>query len=66
MNLIINGEAREMAVDTTVAQVLDLFGLDPAVTLVQLNDEIVERSKFAETGVSEGDRIELVRFVAGG
>lgn len=66
MNLIINGETREMAAGATVAYVLDLFGLDPAVTLVQLNDDIVERSKFVETVVSEGDRIELVRFVAGG
>jgi len=66
MNIVINGETREMAAASTVAHVLDLFGIDPAITLVQLNDDIVERSRFAETTLSAGDRIELVRFVAGG
>lgn len=66
MNVIINGDAREVETGVTVVGLLALFGLAPGIVLVQINDEIVNRTRYAETALAEGDRVELVRFIAGG
>jgi thiamine biosynthesis protein ThiS len=33
---------------------------------VERNREVVPRSRYADTELAEGDRVELVRFVGGG
>ena len=65
MKLTINGENR----DTTAATVLALLeelGLNPAVTVVERNHEIVARAAYGETALAAGDVLELVRIVGGG
>ncbi|MBN2310493.1 MAG: sulfur carrier protein ThiS [Candidatus Hydrogenedentes bacterium] len=66
MNLTINGEQREAADGTTVLGLLESFGLKPEVTVVQRNDDIIDRDRYADTALAEGDCLELIRFVGGG
>lgn len=70
MKITLNGEARDIAPGTTVAQlVLQLSaetGRDPRGIAVERNMEIVPKSEHALTTLSEGDRLELVQFVGGG
>lgn len=66
MNVMVNGERREVAAETTVAGLLEMLGLGAEATVVQLNTGIVDRTRFADTPISEGDALELVRFVGGG
>jgi thiamine biosynthesis protein ThiS len=47
-------------------QLLEHLGLDPRTVVVELNREIVRRPRLGETGVADGDAIELVHFVGGG
>lgn len=66
MQLIVNGEAREV---TEVASVLDLlkaFKLEQKILVVELNKEIIDRSKYDQTALADGDRVEIVHFVGGG
>ena len=65
MRIHVNGEPLETACVTVAALVRDL-GLDVRKVAVERNLEIVPRSLHAETPVTEGDRIEVVRFVGGG
>lgn len=66
MNVVINGEPREIMAGTSIAALLTEFDLKPEATLVQRNDDVVERTRFHDVALEDGDRIELVRMVAGG
>jgi sulfur carrier protein len=66
MNLIINGEPRAFAVPLLLANLVEQLGMKSDRVAVELNREIVPRDKWAETTLSDGDRLEIVHFVGGG
>ncbi len=66
MTLTVNGEIREFAYTVTVQALLEELELTPAATVVERNGDIVERSRYADTTLKNGDTLELVRFVGGG
>ena len=66
MNVTINGERRNLPDGMTVTGLLDELALKPEATVVQRNDDIVDRTDYPGTRLSEGDVLELVRFVGGG
>lgn len=66
MRATINGEERELEAATTVARLLDLIGAPRSGIAVARNDRVVERSKHETEELQDGDRIEIIRAVAGG
>ncbi|AEI39626.1 sulfur carrier protein ThiS [Paenibacillus mucilaginosus] len=66
MNLIVNGESREVEGAATVAELLSVFKLQNKILVVELNREIVDRSRYEDARLNDGDRIEIVHFVGGG
>lgn len=62
----VNGESRELGPNMSMTGLIESLGLLPEATAVQINDEIVPRSAYAETVLRDGDVVELVRFVGGG
>ena len=66
MRLIINGESQKFDQPLTVAELLERIGLDGRKVAVERNFEIVPRSSYANTGLIEGDKIEIVHFIGGG
>jgi thiazole synthase len=66
MQVFINGETRAVAASATVESLLGELGLDRAKVAVERNLEIVPRSTYGETGLTDGDRIEIVHFIGGG
>ena len=66
MRLTINGEARELEEAPDLAALVAGLGLDPRKVAVERNLEIVPRSLYAQTALSDGDRIEIVHFIGGG
>ncbi|WP_372073097.1 sulfur carrier protein ThiS [Tistrella mobilis] len=66
MRLMINGEAREVAGEPTVAGLLGQLGLDARKIAVERNLEIVRRAAFDTTQLADGDRLEIVHFIGGG
>jgi sulfur carrier protein len=61
-----NGKSYEVAHGTTVASFIKERDLDPRFVVVELNGEPLERRRYEEIHLSAGDRLELVRAVAGG
>lgn len=55
-----------MADGVKLADVVALFARRPEVVVAELNGAIVDRKLWADTALSEGDRVELVTFVGGG
>ena len=66
MQLTINGQGRQIADSTTVAELLDELKLGGKPVAVEVNLELVPRQRHAEHRLSEGDRLEIVTLVGGG
>jgi sulfur carrier protein len=65
MQVMVNGKPYEVPERTSVEGFIRLRELDPRLVVVELNGEALERSRY-DTTLAEGDRLELVRAVAGG
>jgi len=66
VQVIANGNPVEVTDSATVADVLEVLGLAGRVVVVERNGEPVDRSLVASQRVESGDRLEVVRAVAGG
>jgi len=67
LRLIVNGVERGWSTDeTTVAQVVRHLSLDGKRIAVELNGEIVPKSRYSATHLRNGDKIEVVAAVGGG
>jgi sulfur carrier protein len=66
MNLTVNGEAHRFEAVGDIAALVAALGLDVRKVAVERNLEIVPRSAYGQTGLSEGDQIEIVHFIGGG
>jgi sulfur carrier protein len=66
MQLTVNGEDRAFQGVADVAALVVALGLDGRKVAVERNLQIVPKSRYAQTSLSEGDRIEIVSFVGGG
>jgi sulfur carrier protein len=66
VNLVVNGEPREVEDGATVENLVAALGIDRRSVAVERNREIVPRSQHATTPLAEGDRVEIVTMVGGG
>lgn len=67
MDLHINGKPRQFEpAQMTVAQLVQLLGLEGKRLAIERNGEIVPRGLFAETLLVSGDQLEIVGAVGGG
>lgn len=66
MALRLNGEERRVPAGLTVQGLLEHLGLDPRLVVVEHNRAIVERARYGDRTLTEGDTVELVHFVGGG
>ncbi len=66
MKAIVNGEPRELAAGTTVAELLAQLGLTRRGIAVAVNDGVVPGSRHAQQQLRDGDRVEIIVAVAGG
>ena len=65
--VVVNGTRRELAeASCTVADLVGTLGLAGKRIAVERNGEIVPRSRFSETKLASGDRLEIVGAVGGG
>jgi sulfur carrier protein len=61
----LNGETRRVAA-RTLAELVAELGLERRMIAIERNLEVVPKSRYAETQLTEGDRIELVHMIGGG
>lgn len=65
MKLQLNGQEREVSA-TQVEELIAELGLPLAAALVEHNGTALLRSEWSVTILREGDRLEIIRMVAGG
>ncbi len=69
MYLVLNGQSREFPQLAPGANLQDLIaelGLKGDRVAIEHNGNIVPRAEWANAGLAEGDRLEVVHFVGGG
>ena len=62
----LNGRERQVAGGQTVRELLASLELTPELVVVERNREILERDRYGDVVVQDGDTLELVHFVGGG
>jgi sulfur carrier protein len=62
----INGEEHDLPDGLTVAQLLVHLQAPERGIAVAKNDRVVRRAMFEQERVNEGDRVEIIKAVAGG
>ena len=62
----VNGHARDVPDSITLAELIRHLALAPERLAIELNRKVVRRADWQETGLKEGDRVEIVHFVGGG
>jgi len=66
MEILVNGEPREVPEALTVAELIERMGLEGRRLAVEVNREIVPRSEHAARRLRPGDRVEIVHAIGGG
>jgi thiamine biosynthesis protein ThiS len=66
MTITLNGESRSVAGVTTIAALVRELNLVPATLLIEHNGLALHREEWNSRALREGDKIELIRVVAGG
>lgn len=66
MNIIVNGQSREVADNCRVDDLIEEMGLSGKRIAVELNKEILPFDRFPDKSLQEGDRVEIVRAIGGG
>jgi len=66
MKIVVNGQEKALAAPATVAALLDELGMAGKRVAVEVNHEIVPRSRHGEFQLNESDRVEVVFAIGGG
>ena len=64
--VVVNGRDQQVAEGETLAGLLQRLGLGARFALVERNGEPVERTRYEEVRLEDGDRLVVARPVAGG
>lgn len=65
MQIILNGTPTEVADTLTMSELIAQLGLSGRLA-VEVNAELVPRSRFAEHRLAPADRVEIIHAVGGG
>jgi sulfur carrier protein len=66
VQITVNGNPRQADEGTSVAALLDALSLDARQVAVEVNLQLVPRSRHAEHRLAPGDEVEVVTLVGGG
>ena len=64
----INGTEKDFSegLPATVAELLELLNIQAATVVAEIDGRIIESKNFCATRLTDGQNIELIRFVPGG
>lgn len=66
VRVLVNGAASTVARGTTVGQLLAQLGVAAARVAVEVNLSVIDRGRYEQQALAEGDHVEIVSFVGGG
>jgi sulfur carrier protein len=66
MQILVNGTPRDVPADYTAAQLVEALGLTGRRVAMEVNRDIVPRSRYAQHAFRDGDHVEVVHAIGGG
>ncbi len=66
MKITLNGNYKDLQGTCTLADLLVQLTLTPGTVVVELNTLIIPPNTYESVFVSDGDQVEIIRFVGGG
>jgi thiazole synthase len=66
IEVVVNGEPLRLPAGSSLPDLVSHLGLAPERVAIERNREIVPRSRWPETVLTNGDSLEIVHFVGGG
>lgn len=66
MEIQVNGETRQVPEGTSISVLLDDLSLTGRRIAVEVNQDIVPRSRHDEHRLNNGDRVEIIHAIGGG
>ena len=66
MQIVCNGEKKDIETDTRLTQFMADLGVEPDTVFVECNGVILKKEDYETFVLPEGAVLELIRFVGGG
>lgn len=66
MNIVINGEARDVSENSTLGNLIDTLNIAKKLVACTINTIVIKRDQYDTTVLHEDDQIELLSFMGGG
>lgn len=66
ITIYLNGKKEEIQEGLSLSRLLEARNIRPEVVTVELNEEIVEKNKYADTLLKADDKLEFVYYMGGG
>ena len=66
MEVMLNGEKREIPEGVTVAQLLQQLQIQPERVAVEVNLTVLKRAQLPSMALKPGDQVEIVQLIGGG
>ncbi|MET0754179.1 MAG: sulfur carrier protein ThiS [Pyrinomonadaceae bacterium] len=66
MNILINGETKEISSELNLSELLKHFSLPSERIAIELNKKVVRKKDWENIKIAEGDKLEVIHFVGGG
>ena len=66
MQILVNGESTDISDAMRMSELIDQLGLGERRLAVEVNQELVPRSRFSEHELKAGDQVEIIHAVGGG
>lgn len=66
MEIVLNSQVTKIDPDTNIEMLLEKFNYQKQYVAVALNFECVQRDKYLQTFLSEGDEVEILSPMQGG
>ena len=66
MQIVLNGESREVADDITLDALIGMLDMPTRRFAIEVNEELIPRSEHAGHTLHADDRIEVVQAIGGG
>ena len=66
ISIKINEQLQQVSTDTNLEQIIEAFSLPAVGCVFAINNQVVPKSEWNKTTLSEGDSISLFQAIAGG
>ena len=66
IHVVVNGKPRPLDGEMGLAQFLEAHKIEPKLIAIEYNGLILDRDRYAEVTLRDGDRLEIVHMIGGG